>query len=132
LRRDEARGFRYLLPDPADGSTTKRLHMFFRWVSRPADGIDLGLWESARPADLIMPLDTHTSRICRYIGLTTRASTDLKAAQQVTAALAVMRPEDPLYFDFAIAHLGISKRCIHRRSPDHCPGCPLDSVCGLD
>lgn len=131
-RPDVSRGFRYLIPDPADGSTTKRLHMFFRWMVRGPDAIDLGLWDDVSPADLLMPLDTHTSRICRYLGLTSRASTDRKTAEQVTAALRVMRPADPLYFDFALAHLGISKRCIHRRSPDHCPGCALEPVCGLE
>lgn len=131
IRTEEARGLRYLLVDPADGSAAKRMHMFFRWVARPDDGVDLGLWSALEPADLVMPLDTHTSRISRYIGLTTRKSTDLKAAQDVTESLAALRPEDPLYYDFALAHLGIGGSCIHRRSEDHCPSCPLEAVCRL-
>lgn len=130
-RRELTRGFRYLLPDPSDGSTTKRLHMFFRWVARPADGVDLGLWSALPASELVMPLDTHTSRICRYLGLTDRKSTDLRAALEITQSLRQLRPDDPLAYDFPIAHLGISGRCIHRRSPDHCPGCPIEPVCLL-
>lgn len=131
VRAELSRGLRYLLPDPADGSTTKRLHMFFRWVGRGPDAIDLGLWTAIDRRELVMPLDTHTSRICRYLGLTRRATTDLKAALEVTASLRELCPEDPLRYDFALAHLGISGRCIHRRSPEHCPSCPLERVCTL-
>jgi uncharacterized protein (TIGR02757 family) len=130
--RDElTRGLRYLLPDPADGSATKRLHLFFRWMGRAPDGIDLGLWSSLDPADLVMPLDTHTSRLCRYIGLTERKSTNLKAALEVTQSLRMMDPVDPLKYDFPLCHLGISGGCIHRRSEEHCPSCPIESVCTL-
>jgi uncharacterized protein (TIGR02757 family) len=130
--RDEfTRGLRYLLPDPADGSATKRLHLFFRWMGRGPDGIDLGLWSSLDPADLVMPLDTHTSRLCRYIGLTDRKSADLKAALEVTESLRMMDLDDPLKYDFPLCHLGISGGCIHRRSEEHCPTCPIESVCTL-
>ena|SRR5690554_5610341 len=125
------RGFRYLLPDPADGSTCKRLLLFFRWMGRGPDGIDLGLWESLSPAELIMPLDTHTSRMCRYLGLSDRNSIDLKAALEVTESLRLMDPEDPLKYDFALCHLGISGSCIHKRSEEHCPQCPIESICAI-
>ncbi len=131
LRPEVERGLRYLLVDPADGSAAKRMHMFLRWVVRPADGVDLGLWSSVDAAHLIMPLDTHTSRIARYIGLSDRVTADHKAAVEVTASLAQLCPEDPLRYDFALAHLGISGRCIHRRSDEHCPSCPLEAVCRL-
>lgn len=131
IRPNVERGLRYLLPDPADGSTCKRLHLFFRWVARGPDTIDLGIWQSLKPADLMMPLDTHTSRLCRYIGLTSRSSVDGKMAEEVTNSLRQLDPIDPLRFDFALCHLGISRRCIHRRSPDHCPGCPIEAICTL-
>ncbi len=131
-RPDVSRGLQYLLPDPADGSATKRLHMFFRWVARDDDGVDLGLWNSLPASELVMPLDTHTSRICRYLGLTDRKAADGIAARQVTESLRSLRPEDPLLYDFALAHLGISGRCIHRRSEEHCPGCPIEGACRLE
>ena len=126
-----ARGLKYLLPDPADGSASKRLHLFFRWMARGPDGVDLGCWEHLKPEDLVMPLDTHTARICRYIGLSGRRSADGKMALEVTKALQELDPKDPLRFDFALCHLGISKGCIHRRSQAHCPTCPLQAICTL-
>lgn len=125
------RGYRYLLPDPADGSTCKRLLLFFRWMGRDSDGIDLGLWKSLSPAELIMPLDTHTGRMCGYLGLSARNSVDLKAAIEVSESLRLMDPDDPLKYDFALCHLGISGSCIHKRSEAHCPTCPIESVCAL-
>ncbi|MGM0555644.1 MAG: TIGR02757 family protein [Myxococcota bacterium] len=132
-RREEvARGFRYLLPDPADGSSCKRLHLFFRWVGRGPDGVDLGLWDAVSTDELIMPLDTHTSRLCRYIGLTSRKTVDGKMAMEVTESLKQLDPDDPLRYDFALCHLGISQSCIHERSEEHCPTCPIETICQLD
>lgn len=131
IRESVERGFRYLLPDPADGSACKRLHLFFRWVGRGPDGIDLGLWTALEASELMMPLDTHTSRICRYIGLTDRKSVDGKTVREVTRALREMDPEDPVKYDFALCHLGISESCIHEYSEEHCPTCPIEPVCRI-
>lgn len=131
LRPDLARGFAYLLPDPARGSAAKRLHLFFRWVVRGPDEIDLGLWKIPTPAQLRMPLDTHTSRLCRYIGMTNRNAVDGRTVEEVTSALQKLAPDDPLRYDFALCHLGIARQCIHRRSADHCPGCPIERICTL-
>ena len=131
IREELERGCRYLLPDPADGSSCKRLHLFFRWVGRGPDGVDLGIWSSPRPDELLMPLDTHTSRLCRYIGLTDRKTVDGKMAREVTDSLARLDPDDPLRFDFALCHLGISQSCIHERSDQHCPTCPIETICEL-
>lgn len=131
LRDDLARGFRYLLPDPADGSACKRLHLYFRWMGRAPGPIDPGVWTAIRPRQLRMPLDTHTSRLCRYIGLTDRKSVDGKAVEDVTDSLRQLDPEDPIRYDFALAHLGIADDCIHERSEEHCPGCPIEAICTL-
>lgn len=131
-RAELARGFTYLLPDPADGSACKRLHLFFRWMVRGPDGVDMGLWDAADPSELLMPLDTHTSRLCRYIGLTDRKSVDGKMARIVTRRLRELDPQDPVKYDFALCHLGISEDCIHTRSEEHCPGCPIEAICTLD
>lgn len=131
VRDDVERGFRYLLPDPADGSACKRLHLFFRWVGRGRDGVDLGLWDALSADELVMPLDTHTSRICRYLGLTERKTVDGVMARQVTESLKQLDADDPLRYDFALCHLGISQSCIHQRSDEHCPTCPIQAVCQL-
>ncbi len=126
-----SRGFKYLVADPGLGGVTKRLHLFFRWMIRLEDGIDLGLWTEVAPSVLVMPLDTHTARICRYLGLTDRKANDLRAATEITDSLRLLDESDPLRYDFAICHLGISKGCVHRRTPEHCPSCPIDTVCKL-
>ena len=124
------RGLRTMLPTPSDGSATKRWWMFLRWMIRPpSDGIDLGLWTSWKPSALVVPLDTHVLRISRFLGLTARSDGSLRTALEVTAGLARLDPEDPVRFDFALAHLGISGACLGRRDADVCPGCPLHDVC---
>lgn len=131
LRDECERGFRYLLPDPADGSACKRLNMFFRWVGRGPDDIDPGLWTSLSSSELVVPMDTHTSRISRYIGLTRRKTVDWKMAEDVTESLRQLDAEDPTRFDFALAHLGIADDCIHQWSEDHCPNCPIEPICQI-
>jgi len=52
-----------LLPDPADGSASKRLFLFFRWMIR-RDEIDPGPWSSVDPSRLVVPMDVHMARTC--------------------------------------------------------------------
>ena len=99
---------RYLLPDPADGSACKRFSLFLRWMARGADGIDFGIWADVGASRLVMPLDTHVARISRRLGLLRRASDDRRAAIEVTDALRRFAPNDPLRYDFAITHIGIT------------------------
>ncbi len=93
------------LPDPARGSACKRLLLYFRWMVR-RDRIDRGGWTSLSPAELVLPLDVHTFRAARRLRLTARRSPDFAAAIEATAALAVLCPEDPVRYDFALAHAG--------------------------
>lgn len=115
---------------PAAGSACKRWCMAMRWLVRPAhEGVDLHLWRSFSPADLVLPLDVHTLRISRWLGLTGRRDGSWRTAEEVTAALRSIDPEDPVRFDFALAHLGISGLCRGYRHPDACPQCPLERCC---
>lgn len=125
-----SRGIRFLLPRPSEGSACKRPLLFLRWVARPADGVDLGLWRSLSPRRLVVPLDTHLHRIAGYLGWTARRSADWRAALEVTAALARIDPEDPVRFDFALAHLGISRDCPGRPVEEICARCSLRPFCG--
>ncbi len=129
---EERRGFLHLLPDAAKGSAAKRWCMFLRWMVRGPDGVDLGLWTDRGAHRLTMPLDTHVHRIGRYLGLTQRKSADWKTATQITDALRVLAPKDPLRYDFAIAHLGISGACPKRRVAAICVDCPIQAVCTLE
>lgn len=125
------RGFRHLLADPAGSSASKRWHMWLRWMVRGPDAIDFGDWRDLGPARLLMPVDTHVHRIGTFIGLCDRKSADLRCAEQITAALRRLCPEDPLRYDFALAHLGISGRCPRRRVPAICVECPIKRICRL-
>jgi uncharacterized protein (TIGR02757 family) len=118
-----------LLPDPAGPSACKRLHLFLRWMVRPADGLDLGLWKGPRPDQLLIPLDTHLARIGRLLGLTDRRTPDRKMAEEITASLRLLDPADPVRYDFALSRLGILGRCPSRRDARLCAGCPLQDAC---
>jgi uncharacterized protein (TIGR02757 family) len=120
--------FSFLFPAPASGSACKRLCMFLRWVVRPDDGIDLGLWQQIAPAHLIIPVDTHISRICTYLGFTTRKSADWRMAREITSALRACDSHDPVKYDFALAHLGISDGC-DGKDPTGCLICPIAKIC---
>lgn len=120
--------FRFLFPAPVSGSACKRLCMFLRWMVRPADGIDLGLWESVSPAQLIIPVDTHICRIGRYLGLSSRKAADWRMAQEITAALRAFDPLDPVKYDFSLAHLGISDGC-DGKDMSRCTSCPITGIC---
>lgn len=128
---DHRRGLRYLLPDANSGSANKRLCLFLRWVVRGPDDIDLGLWRRLDAARLTMPLDTHIQRLSTYLGLTQRKSPNWKMAREITQSLARLHPEDPLRYDFALCHMGISGQCPRRREDTICAQCPIQSVCLL-
>ncbi|MDD5286570.1 MAG: TIGR02757 family protein [Desulfuromonadaceae bacterium] len=120
--------FRFLFPAPASGSACKRLCMFLRWVARPNDGIDLGLWHRISPALLIIPVDTHISRISRYLGFTGRKTADWRMAREITAALRRLDPGDPVKYDFSLAHLGISEGC-DGKDGTRCLNCSIARIC---
>jgi uncharacterized protein (TIGR02757 family) len=120
--------FPFLFPSPAAGSACKRLCMFLRWVVRPADGIDLGIWSGVSPSQLVIPVDTHISRICSYLGFTGRSRADWRMACEITAALRRFAPEDPVRYDFSLAHLGISEKCTGADRVS-CLSCTIREVC---
>lgn len=122
-------GLRQLLSSPASGSACKRLNLFLRWMVRPDDGVDFGLWKEIPPGKLIIPLDTHIIRISRYLGLTARKSPDWKMAKEITDSLKRLDPDDPLKYDFSLCHLGISGACPIEKDRAKCAVCPLLAAC---
>jgi len=120
--------FRFLFPSPASGSACKRLCMYLRWMVRPDDGIDLGIWPAIPPGKLVIPVDAHIQRICRLLGLTSRKQADWKMAQEITTALRRLDPQDPVKYDFSICHLGISEGC-DGTSPELCRSCAIAGIC---
>jgi len=124
----ERRGAAHILPDPRKGSAVKRLLLLLRWMARPADGVDLGLWD-VPTSRLLVPVDVHIHKLSRNIGLTARASADFRAAEEITAALARLDPDDPVKYDFSLCHLGMVQSCPSKRDAERCEGCGVKPVC---
>ncbi len=95
-----------VLPDPSKGSACKRLNLFLRWMIRN-DVIDPGIWSNISKDLLIIPLDTHMMQISHILGFTSRNSADMKTAIEITTALKLYDPVDPVRFDFSLTRLGI-------------------------
>jgi uncharacterized protein (TIGR02757 family) len=131
LRSRGRRGLAHLLPDAAGPGASKRWNLYLRWMVRGPDAVDLGAWRGlVPPAALVVPLDTHVHRVARCLGLTRRADASWRTAAEITAALRRVDPEDPVRFDFALCHLGMSGACPARRDPARCRACPLAAACG--
>ena len=110
------RGLAQLFPSPANGSACKRMNLFLRWMVRDRD-IDFGLWKAVPMNKLVIPLDVHILRISQCLGFTRRASADWKAAQEITEAMKEFDSGDPLRYDFALCHHGISGICSAKKNP---------------
>ncbi len=93
------------LARPSTGSACKRLAMYVRWMVRPGP-VDFGQWTQIAPAQLVLPLDVHTGRQARALGLLTRKQDDWRAVQELTARLRAFDPDDPCRYDFALFGAG--------------------------
>jgi uncharacterized protein (TIGR02757 family) len=96
---------------PSQKSTCKRLNMFLRWmVRKDNNGVDFGIWNKLKPADLICPCDLHVDRVARHLKLISRKQTDWQTALELTDHLRELDPLDPVKYDFALFGLGIEER----------------------
>jgi endonuclease III len=96
---------------------------------RGPDAVDLGLWRGVPASALVVPLDTHVHRVARALGLTARPDASWRTAEEITAALRRIDPADPVRFDFALCHMGMSGRCPARRDAGRCAACVLGDAC---
>lgn len=95
------------LSDPASNSAAKRLNMFLRWMVRNDQrGVDFGLWKSIPTAELCVPLDVHTARVSRELGILRRKQNDWKALEEMMTTLRKFDPTDPAKYDFALFGIG--------------------------
>jgi len=93
---------------PKRKSSCKRLNMFLRWMVRQDDkGVDFGLWKRIQPAQLLMPLDVHVDKVARKLNLIQRKQTDWLTVLELTTALRVYDPIDPVKYDFALFGMGV-------------------------
>ncbi len=120
-------GVAYFFSRPSSGGACKRLNLFLRWVVR-ADAVDLGIWDAVRPAQLIVPLDTHIIRVGKCLQMTARVSPGWKMAVDITSTLRQFDPDDPVRYDFAMCHLGMMGACGFG-STHTSDQCPLRAVC---
>lgn len=98
------------LANPERGSAAKRINMFLRWmVRKDASNIDFGLWQNIEPSELLLPLDIHTSKVARKLGLLQRKQNDWKAVIEITGQLKKFDPVDPIKYDFALFGLGYTQ-----------------------
>jgi len=102
------RNLKYLISNPHQGSACKRLNMFLRWVVRPNDGIDLGLWKEISPRELMLPIDTHLLQTLRKLRWVQNDNANWKAVEAATQRLRKISLEDPIRYDFALCHLSMS------------------------
>ena len=93
-----------------------RKNMFLRWmVRRDNKGVDFGIWESISPSILSCPLDVHSGRVARELGLITRKQNDSKTVLELDTNLRDLDPADPVKYDFALFGTGAQAALIHRQ-----------------
>lgn len=122
-------GARHILPDPAKSSGCKRLLLYLRWMVRPDDGVDLGVWKSVSPRVLLIPVDTHLYKLSNNLGFTDRRALTWDTTEEITGALRKLDPDDPARYDFPLCHLGMLQRCPSRKDAVRCAGCGIQTVC---
>ena len=87
----------------------KKINMMRRWFVRDDGKVDLGIWKSSSPADLLIPLDVHVHEEALAIGLTDRRQSDIRTVHEITDAFKEIFPGDPCKGDFALFGYGVSK-----------------------
>ena len=90
-------------------SAAKRLNMYLRWMIRKDNNrVDFGIWDIPSSA-LMMPLDVHSGKVSRKLGLLTRKQNDWQAVEELTNNLKMFDTEDPVKYDFALFGMGVQK-----------------------
>lgn len=99
------------LADPLSNSSAKRLCMFLRWMIRKDKaGVDFGIWNHLGQHRLSCPLDVHSGRVARRLGLLNRTQNDWKAVCELTENLKLFDPHDPVKYDYALFGLGVNEK----------------------
>lgn len=93
------------VPNVEKHSAAKRINMYLRWMVRK-DAVDFGLWKGIPKSALMLPLDVHTGRVGRQLGLLSRKQDDWKAVEEITGSLRLFDPDDPVKYDYALFGIG--------------------------
>lgn len=96
------------ISNPSKGSAAKRINMYLRWMVRKDNkGVDFGLWKNISPAKLSIPLDVHSGRIARELGILNRKQNDWKSVCELDTQLRKLDAHDPVKYDFALFGIGV-------------------------
>jgi uncharacterized protein (TIGR02757 family) len=96
---------------PERNSACKRLNMYLRWMVRKDNkGVDFGIWNKIKPAQLVCPLDVHVARVAERLGLLENVKSNWTNAIMLTRRLKELNPGDPAIYDFALFGLGMAER----------------------
>ena len=99
------------IASPEKNSSCKRLNMYLRWMVRSDNkGVDLGIWKTISPSQLVCPLDLHVARVAKRFNLLHRKQADWPAALELTAYLRTLDATDPVKYDFALFALGVMEK----------------------
>lgn len=105
VRSDTPSRLQKHLARPSRKSACKRLSLYLRWMVRPGP-VDLGIWSTVAPHQLLLPLDIHSGRQARNFGLLRRKSNDWKAVMELTEICRKLSPNDPARYDYALFGVG--------------------------
>ena len=81
--------------------------MFLRWMVRNDGNVDFGIWKKIKKSNLSCPLDVHTGRVARKLGLIKRKQNDLKGLIELDKNLRLLDNMDPVKYDFSLFGLGM-------------------------
>jgi uncharacterized protein (TIGR02757 family) len=95
------------ISNPNKGSCCKRINMFLRWVVRDDKNVDFGIWKKIKKSKLSCPLDVHSGRVARKLGLIKRKQNDIKSLIELDKNLRIFDKNDPVKYDFSLFGLGI-------------------------
>lgn len=111
VMRDENQGLDcpQCLPVNLRNTALKRVNMALRWLVRDDGIVDMGIWESIHKSKLYIPLDVHAGNTARSLGLLDRKANDRKSVELLTSELAAIRPDDPVFYDYALFGIGVGE-----------------------
>lgn len=109
LMRDENGGTDcpQCLPVNLKVTALKRINMALRWLVRDDGIVDMGIWKSIPKSKLYIPLDVHVGNTARNLGILDRKANDRKSVELLTESLRSIRPDDPVYYDYALFGIGV-------------------------
>ena len=111
IMRDENNGedCSQCLPVNLKNTALKRVNMALRWLVRDDGIVDMGIWKSIPKSKLYIPLDVHVGNTARNLGILERRGNDRKSVEQLTATLRTLRPDDPVFYDYALFGIGVGE-----------------------